>query len=128
MAVTDPPGADAPVIMQLVYWGGLGLGALILGALGYKQKNNKPPSEIASVAGALIDNRAVEPLINELKGLREDLRSTKEELAGLRGVFAHEAEMRKREAEHLKIATDVEFRNRMAQALERLEKAKEGPS
>ncbi len=134
MAATDPPGPDAPIIMQLVYWGGLGLGALVLAALGYKQKNAKP-QEVASIAGAVVDNRALEGLLNELKGLREDLRSNKDELSSLRGAFSHEADMRKHEAERLKnrvdldaerlkLKTDFEAERRMQQLLEMFEKAK----
>ncbi len=111
-----------------------GWAALILAALGYKQKNSKPP-EIASLAGAVIDNRAVEPLLNELRGLREDLRLNKEEISSLRGAFTYEADLRKHEAERMKnrvdldaervkIKTDFEAERRMQQLLEMFEKAK----
>ncbi len=43
MALGDPLTADAPQLMQILYWGGLGLGTFILGVFGYRRVPKQQP-------------------------------------------------------------------------------------
>lgn len=88
-AVTVEP--DAPGLVDLLVYAGTVLGGVLLTVAGYKARQ-KPETQMATVAGAIVDNSVLQPLLQALNALTD-------RLDVLIAALTRDVELREAEAE-----------------------------